>query len=179
MVELVINIYSVKHDKIKKVLCCAMFFFASTVFASPELIGFNNTHINVKPFSALWDRLTTFEYPHQDDAVVASWRAGQWQAPGISGYYQLILTESENRSNRLYVQWLYLDPVGNLDVAYSMSVTDINQLGQYFIERSECDVPTVCDLSRVRVTHRYEDFSFGLGLDVVGLGHYRLKVEYF
>ena len=56
-----------------------------------------------KPFSTLWDRLLEFEYPREDSMVIDSWGVGYWQEPGVGGVYRMLLTESRNKANRMYI----------------------------------------------------------------------------
>lgn len=131
-----------------------------------------------KPFSTLWDRFLEFEHPSEDDVVVDSWTIGRWQEPGVGGVYSLLLTESNNAENKMYIQWMF-EADGKQEIAYSLSIREVNELGEYSIVPSGCLLRDSCDYSSVIVKHKYENISFGLIVHERGLGHYRLTFKYF
>lgn len=138
----------------------------------------DDTRWTQKPFGTLWDRLLEFEYPREDDVVLESWDVGPWQEPGVGGVYRLLLTESSNKANRMYMQWVF-ETNGKQEIAYSLSIRELNQLGEYSILPSKCPLNDSCESSDVIVRHKYEDTSFGVSVHENGLGHYRLVFNYF
>ena len=137
----------------------------------------NDARWTQKPFSALWDRLLEFEYPRENDTVTGSWEIGRWQELGVGGVYRLLLTESSKKTNKIYIQWMFEND-GELEIAYSLSVREINELGEYSIVVSQCWLDGLCESSGVFVTHNYENTSFGMRVHENGLGHYLLTFDY-
>lgn len=141
-------------------------------------VNANDTRWTQKPFGTLWDRLLEFEYPREDDVVLESWGVGPWQEPGVGGVYRLLLAESSNKINRMYIQWMF-ETNGKQEIAYSLSIRELNELGEYSIVPSECSLNGSCESSDVIVKHTYEGTSFGVSVHENGLGHYRLAFDYF
>lgn len=148
------------------------------MYVGPNAVRADDIRWAQKPFSTLWDRLLGFEHPSEEDVVVESWAIGHWQEPGIGGEYSLLLTESDNAENRMYIQWMF-EIDGKQEIAYSLSIRELNELGEYSIVPSRCLLNEVCDHSSVIVKHKYENISFGLNIHENGLGHYRLTFNYF
>ena len=138
----------------------------------------DDTRWTQKPFSTLWDRLLEFDYPGEGDVVIESWDVGRWQEPGVGGVYRLLLTESSNKANRMYIQWMF-ETDGQLEIAYSLSIREVNELGEYSIVPFYCSLNDLCEPVGVLVKHRYEETSFGLSVHENSLGHYRLAFDYF
>lgn len=68
--------------------------------------------------------------------------------------------------------------IEKLHIAYSVSVRDINEYGEYRISQSDCPIKKSCDLTKVSVAHVFERSLFELNIKALGLGYYSLALEY-
>lgn len=120
-----------------------------------------------------WSRRDAFVDPEAlNEKIVAQWKGGKWSKKGLSGSFRFLVTEFAQGREKLYLQWLLADG----EIAYSMSVKELNVRPEYDLELPRCDNAEVCRNLRVKARHYYEETLREFHITLDGLGHYSFKI---
>ncbi len=107
-----------------------------------------------------------------NEKVVAEWKGGKWSKKGLAGSFRFLVTEFAPGREKLYLQWLLSDG----EVAYSLSVKELNVRPEYDLELPRCENTDVCRNLSVKAKHYYEETSREFHISLDGLGHYSFKI---
>ncbi len=115
-----------------------------------------------------WSRRSAFVNPEKaNEKIIASWDGGQWQKEGIKGSFRFLLTEYKPRREKLYIQWI----TSSGEIAYSMSVVELNQRPEYDLAMPEC-LDDNCRELHLDAHHYYENLDRQFNIRLDGLGSY-------
>lgn len=107
------------------------------------------------------------------ETIVEAWEGGNWKEKGLGGKYKFQITDAGNGANKLYVQWLKADG----EVAYSMSVRELNQRPEYSFTLPLCKSDSSCQSIELRATHFYEKYDQTFLFSFPSLGKYSVKTQ--
>lgn len=120
-----------------------------------------------------WSRRDAFVDPEKlNEKIVAEWAGGKWSKKGLAGSFRFLVTEFVPGREKLYLQWLLADG----EIAYSMSVKELNVRPEYDLELPRCDNTEVCRNLSIKARHYYEETSREFHITLDGLGHYSFKI---
>lgn len=119
-----------------------------------------------------WARRDAFVNPEKiGESIKSSWEGGVWRHEGISGSFRFLLTEYKSDRDKLYIQWVR----ENGEVAYSMSVKELNIRPEYALTMPTCTNESSCRLIMVSGTHYYEKNTRKFKIHLNGLGKYQFS----
>jgi len=119
-----------------------------------------------------WDRRAEFVRPEAaEDKIIDSWSGGRWSEKGISGTFRFVIAEYKPGKEKLYVQWLT-----DNEVAYSLSVKEINARPEYDLELPKCLDGDACQRVAISATHYYEKTTRVFNMSLQHLGSYIFKL---
>ncbi len=148
-------------SKPMKLYLLLFIFFSTSVFAEPK------TTAELLRGQLFIDPAKTGE------VIVSSWEGGSWKEKGLAGKYRFQVTEAGNGANKLYIQWLKDDG----EIAYSMSVRELNQRPEYSFNLPECKSDISCKTAELTATHSYEKHEQTFLLQFPNLGKYQVKPQ--
>lgn len=116
-----------------------------------------------------WNRREAFINPESlDEKIINSWEGGRWQEKGIDGSFRFIVTQFKVGQEKLYVQWV----TSAGEIAYSLSVKEINVVPEYDIDLPRCVDGDDCREIIVNAKHYYEGLLRKFTIKLDGLGQY-------
>lgn len=119
-----------------------------------------------------WSGREAFVNPSElNEKEMQSWEGGSWQEEGLAGTYRFIITQVQPGKDKLYVQWL----LGNKEIAYSMSIKELNVRPEYDIELPVCTSDS-CEKLFIEAKHLYEESRSEFILTLQGLGRYAFSL---
>ncbi|MFL0809292.1 MAG: hypothetical protein K6L76_02640 [Agarilytica sp.] len=145
----------------KLVLIFSVLFFSAPLLAKTE----NKEAASTDE----WNRRDAFVNPEAEgEKIIQEWRGGSWGIEGVEGHYRFIITRHSDGRDKLYLQW-YLK---NGDLAYSMSVKELNIQPEYSLSLPQCEDGAKCQKIKVVAKHYYESTRRTFRIRLDGLGRY-------
>ena len=119
-----------------------------------------------------WNRRDAFVNPEElGEKVLQDWRGGSWNIESVKGSYRFVITEHSKGRDKLYLQW-YL---ANGELAYSMSVKELNIRPEYSLTLPQCEDGDRCQKLKVSAKHYFEENSREFRIHLDGLGSYQFS----
>lgn len=119
-----------------------------------------------------WNRRDAFVNPEElGEKVLQEWRGGSWNIESVKGSYRFVITAHSEGRDKLYLQW-YL---ANGELAYSMSVKELNIRPDYRLVLPQCEDGERCQKLKVSAKHYFEETYREFRIHLDGLGSYQFS----
>lgn len=119
-----------------------------------------------------WSRRDAFIDPEKlNEKVLEQWQGGAWSQKALSGSFRFLITEFSPGREKLYLQWLMADG----EIAYSLSVKELNVRPEYDLELPTCSDKDVCRNLNLKAQHYYEKTSREFEISLDAMGRYSFK----